>query len=191
MDFVVTASSEENSDLYWAMRAAGPCFGVATSIIFQEHATPQVWHGDLVFPSSAIPAIVEFDTRALKASKGESSAVMIFGVLPMSADPIVLVSVFHNGPEKEAREVFAPLLKLGPIDEDEDILSDHYEQRAVFPSSLWDMVRGFDHGADGCGICGGVIRRLPRLCPEGARCQIVGTFARKTSFIWEITPFSD
>jgi len=97
------------------MRGAGPCFGVATSIVFRGYATRQLWHGDLVFPPSAIPAILEFDTRVLKASKGESSAVMIFGVLPMSADPIVLVSVFHNGLEKEAREVFALLLKLGPI----------------------------------------------------------------------------
>ena len=31
---IVTASAAENSDLYWAIRGAGPCFGIATSLIF-------------------------------------------------------------------------------------------------------------------------------------------------------------
>jgi FAD binding domain len=112
---IVIASNKENSDLYWAMRGAGPCFGVATSIVFQGHPTGLVWHGDLVFPPSAISAIAEFDTHVLQVSKGESSAVMMFGELPMSPHPIVLVSVFHNGSEKEAKKVFAPLLQLAPI----------------------------------------------------------------------------
>ena len=32
---IVRASHLENPDLYWAIRGAGPCFGIATSIVFQ------------------------------------------------------------------------------------------------------------------------------------------------------------
>ena len=75
---IVTASGMENPDLYWAMRGAGPCCGVATNITFQGHRIDQVWHGDLVFPSSAFPAIFEFVNYILRISKGESSGLPIF-----------------------------------------------------------------------------------------------------------------
>jgi FAD/FMN-containing dehydrogenase len=35
---IVTASAAEHSDLYWAIRDAGPCFGIATSLIFQGYS---------------------------------------------------------------------------------------------------------------------------------------------------------
>src|SRR3954468_13078782 len=48
----VTASADENSDLFWAIRGGGGNFGVVTSFLFQAHpvsivcAGPMLWHLD-------------------------------------------------------------------------------------------------------------------------------------------------
>lgn len=96
---IVTTSQKENPDLYWAMRGAKPCSGVATSIVFRGHPTGQIFHSGLVFPPSAIPTIVEFVNYMLKTSQGESSAIVFFGT--NIGEP---VSVFYNGPENEEPE---------------------------------------------------------------------------------------
>jgi hypothetical protein len=112
---VVIASRSENPDLYWAIRGAGPCFGIATSIVFQGFVQGPVWSGELTFSPAALGALVGFANHVLSVSKGESSMVMIQGQLPGSTKPLVIVEVFYNGTEDEARGFFAPLLKLGPI----------------------------------------------------------------------------
>ena len=114
---IVTASSSENPDLYWAIRGAGPCFGIATSIVFQGFVQGLVWSGELTFPPSALRALVEFANHVLEVSKGESSMVMIQGQLPGSTEPLVVAQVFYDGTENEAKNFFAPLLKLGPIED--------------------------------------------------------------------------
>jgi FAD/FMN-containing dehydrogenase len=34
---IVTASHTENEDLFWAVRGAGACFGVATKFVYRAH----------------------------------------------------------------------------------------------------------------------------------------------------------
>lgn len=111
---VLIASSSENPELYWAIRGAGPCFGVATSITFQGHVQGLAWTGQLVFPASDLAAVVEFTNHVLEVSKGESSVLMYWGRFP-GREPGILAEVFYNGEEREAKEFFAPLLNLGPI----------------------------------------------------------------------------
>jgi hypothetical protein len=114
---IVTASSSENPDLYWAIRGAGPCLGIATSIVFRGFVQGPVWHGDLIFPPSALGALVEFANHVLEVSRGESSMIMIQGQLPGATQPLVLVQVFYDGTEDKAKNFFAPLFKLGPIED--------------------------------------------------------------------------
>lgn len=114
---LVTASAAENPDLYWAIRGAGPCFGIATSLVFQGYNQGSVWNGELVYPLSALPAVVEFMNHLLAVSKGESSALFMIGMLPGMTDPALVVQVYYDGTESQAKEFFAPLLKLGPTED--------------------------------------------------------------------------
>jgi FAD/FMN-containing dehydrogenase len=57
----LTASAQENKDLFWALRGGGGNFGVATSFDFQLHpVNPVMVGGDLVYAFSDAPAVLKF-----------------------------------------------------------------------------------------------------------------------------------
>ena len=57
---LVTASNEENKDLFWGLRGGGGNFGVATSFEFQLHPVSAVMlGGDLVYSFEDAPAVLQ------------------------------------------------------------------------------------------------------------------------------------
>lgn len=114
---IVTASSEENPDLFWAIRGAGHCFGVAVDFTFQLHPqTTSVWSGQMVFPASKdLTSVVEFGNNLIATTNGDSAMVMGITHPPFMPEPAVIATVFHNGPEGEAKEIFGPLLAREPV----------------------------------------------------------------------------
>jgi FAD/FMN-containing dehydrogenase len=64
----VTASAEENQDLYWAVRGGGGNFGVVTSFLFRLHPVKMVSAGPTFWPLDQTPQVMkayrEFITQA-------------------------------------------------------------------------------------------------------------------------------
>jgi FAD/FMN-containing dehydrogenase len=64
----VTASAEENQDLYWAVRGGGGNFGVVTSFLFRLHPVKMVNAGPTFWPLDQTPEVMkayrEFITQA-------------------------------------------------------------------------------------------------------------------------------
>jgi hypothetical protein len=56
---VVTASKDENPDLFWAIRGGGGNFGVATSLSYRLHPVDQVFGGTLTYPMTKLGAILK------------------------------------------------------------------------------------------------------------------------------------
>jgi hypothetical protein len=58
---LVTASREQNKDLFWGLRGGGGNFGVATSFEFQLHpVNPVMLGGDLVYSFDDAPAVLQY-----------------------------------------------------------------------------------------------------------------------------------
>jgi hypothetical protein len=113
---IVTASHTENQDLFWAVRGAGACFGVATKFVYKAYEQKnQIWAGLLCFPPPLLEKVFEFANQQVEIIGGKHSMVVAFGAPPPAHQPLVLVVVMYNGSESEGREFFAPLFKLGPL----------------------------------------------------------------------------
>ena len=122
---IVTASDEENPDLFWGLRGAGSSFGVVTQ--FTSRAFPQggVWAGVMGFSVDKLPAVVDFINTWAETNDGTQAMGVSFAHLPPEPnqpgdsprEPGLVCNVVHVGPDPETRgpEFFAPLLKLEPI----------------------------------------------------------------------------
>ncbi|KAF7597048.1 hypothetical protein BBP40_010522 [Aspergillus hancockii] len=110
------ASSEVNSDLFWAIRGAGQCIGVVVEFIFSAHPQPHcVWAGTITFLADKLPAIVESLNLSMKHPEGKAASQCMLAQSPDGAGTVVTTVVFFNGSEAEGRRHFARLLRLEAI----------------------------------------------------------------------------
>jgi len=114
---IVTASEDENPELFWAIRGAGQCFGVAVEFTYQAHEQKNlVWAGQMIFPAETVDAVVDFSNHLAAVTNGDCGLVVGVGAPPpLNGDLGIIVVVFYNGPKQQAEALFAPLLKLNPI----------------------------------------------------------------------------
>ncbi|GME66069.1 hypothetical protein ABOM_003993 [Neofusicoccum parvum] len=114
---IVHASRDNLPDLFWAVRGAGHCFGVAVDFTFRAQEQPgTVWAGQLAFPLEKLEEVVSFANNLVKTTNGDSGLVMGITAPPFTGgNPAVVSTVFHNGPQEAAEAVFGPLLAVGPI----------------------------------------------------------------------------
>ena len=57
---VVTASDDDNPDLFWAIRGGGGNFGVVTSFELQAHPVESVLSGPVLYVLDAAPSLLSF-----------------------------------------------------------------------------------------------------------------------------------
>ena len=57
---LVTASAEENADLFWAVRGGGGNFGVVTSFLFRGHPVSTVYGGPIFWPMEKGAEVLRF-----------------------------------------------------------------------------------------------------------------------------------
>jgi hypothetical protein len=113
---VVTASEEQHPDLFWAIRGAGQCFGVAVELGFRAHQQDHpVFAGTLLFSADDLPGIVHFANQFETLSKGKQGFWFGFSMLPSMAQCSILVVAFYNGTQAAAEQFFSPLLSLESI----------------------------------------------------------------------------
>jgi len=119
---VVTASDEENPDLFWAIRGGGGNFGVVTSFEFQSHAFgPNAYCGLVAWPMSDARAVLEFWRGYLTTLPREVTTLMVMRLAPaapfvpegLHGKPIIgLVGCFAGKPE-DGEAPLAPLKGFG------------------------------------------------------------------------------
>ncbi|SDS94553.1 LLM class flavin-dependent oxidoreductase [Microterricola viridarii] len=75
----VRASASENPDLFWAVRGAGPNFGIATAFEFEAAAVPGVGWAELVFDASDTAGFLEKWGATLEATPRDTTSFITLG----------------------------------------------------------------------------------------------------------------
>ncbi|PPL20306.1 LLM class flavin-dependent oxidoreductase [Microterricola pindariensis] len=75
----VRASASENPDLFWAVRGAGPSFGIATAFEFEAAAVPGVGWAELVFDASDTAGFLEKWGATLEATPRDTTSFITLG----------------------------------------------------------------------------------------------------------------
>jgi FAD/FMN-containing dehydrogenase len=111
------ASEDENADLFWGMRGAGPNFGVVTS--FELRLNPQektVTHGWIAFPIERSREVAGLVREFLSRAPDEAFVSINFGIASdppfqpeLAGTPVVMVAVTHSGSLEDAERDLRPL----------------------------------------------------------------------------------
>jgi FAD/FMN-containing dehydrogenase len=110
---VVTASKEEDPDLFWALQGGGGNFGVAASLQYQLHPVgPDITGGVIAYPFSEAWDVLRF-FRDITASLPDE--MMVFGGLIHAPDGAKLVAmvVCHCGSLAEGERAMQPIRQFG------------------------------------------------------------------------------
>lgn len=121
-----TVSATQNEDLFWAMRGAGPNFGIVTSAtvkaLVMSKDERMAWSGALIFTEDKLEAIVEaIDNLQLEP---ETVCFMYLGSSgPPSHAPVVIVTLWQlHGTPESGKEFFRSLFDIGPMMDTTSIL---------------------------------------------------------------------
>ena len=114
---LLRASTEENEELFWAIRGGGGNFGVVTSFEYQLHPVDLVLAGGLSYPAEVAPRVLRIYDDFAKAAPDELSTAASLGLTP-AGEPTLSIAVCYCGPIDEGEQVLRPLRRFqAPVDD--------------------------------------------------------------------------
>ena len=115
---IVTASADENVDLFWGLRGGGGNFGVVTSFEYQLHPVSQVLAGPVIHPFPAAAGVLDFYAGFARDIPDELCTGAVLMPSPEGFPVAAMVSVW-NGPFDEGERYLRPVREFGPPVADE------------------------------------------------------------------------
>jgi len=117
----VTASEEENADLFWAVRGGGGNFGVVTSFLFQGNRVSTVYGGPMFWPLSEAGEVLHFWRDLILTGREDLNGWFGFhSVPPVPMFPeehhlkkMAVICWCYTGDLNKVEEVFQPIRALG------------------------------------------------------------------------------
>ena len=118
----VTASADENPDLFWAVRGGGGNFGVVTSFLFKTNPVHTVYGGPIIWPMEVANDLLHFwQDLILKAPEELNGWFAFLTVPPVAPFPeqyhmhkMCAVVWCYTGPLEKAEEIFKPIRQFSP-----------------------------------------------------------------------------
>ncbi len=124
---LVTASKDENPDLFWAIRGGGGNFGVVTSFEFDLHEVgPEVLAGLIVHPYTDAPKAIRHYREFARDLPRDLNVWLVMRKAPplpflpeeAHGTEVVIFAICHAGDIEEGKRAIEPLRKYGnPIAE--------------------------------------------------------------------------
>lgn len=118
----VTASADENPDLFWALRGGGGNFGVVTSFLFKAHPVSSVYAGLMFWPFDKTAEVMrwfrDFITSAPEDLNGWCGTLTVPPAAPfpeaLHGQKVCGIMWCYTGLLEEAESVFKPIRGFGP-----------------------------------------------------------------------------
>ena len=106
----------QQSDLWWALRGAGPNFGIVTSAVVKSSPVAQAdntaWVGGLIFTEDKLEAVVQaINDLYIEAEMN----VFLYFIVSDSKPSILVTPFFYGNDTATANKKFASILKIGPV----------------------------------------------------------------------------
>jgi FAD/FMN-containing dehydrogenase len=118
----LTASAEENRDLFWALRGGGGNFGVVTSFEFRLHPVSTVLGGPVFYPIDKSEDVLRFYRDYMAEAPEDMSAFFGFHLAPpapfipkhLHLVPVCAIVACYTGELERGEEIIKPLREFGP-----------------------------------------------------------------------------
>src|SRR5438445_3505137 len=131
----LTASADENPDLFWGLRGGGGNFGIVTSFEYQLHPVGPVLAGMVIHPISEAKAVLSFYRDFCRSCPDEMLAA---AALMTSADgaPVAVIIAAHMGDLAAGERLMAPLRKFGAPLADTIAPTSYVELNTLFDAAV-------------------------------------------------------
>jgi len=118
---LVTASADENAELFWALRGGGGNFGVVTEFTFRAHPVSDVVGGPTFWPIEQADEVMSAYREFLPALSRNASGFFCFHTVPPGPpfpEEIHMRKVCGivwsiDGSDEQAEQAMAPMLQVG------------------------------------------------------------------------------
>lgn len=119
---VVRASSDQNEDLFWALRGGGGNFGIVTSFEFRLHSVgPKTWLLFTIYPASSGKEGLKLLRDRMAKAPDELMVIAIFWNAPNEefippeyrGKPVFIFLGNYSGPLKNGEKIIAPFRTMG------------------------------------------------------------------------------
>ncbi|KAH7123628.1 FAD binding domain-containing protein [Dendryphion nanum] len=129
---IVTVSATSHPDLFFAIRGAGPNFGIVVSATVKAYPASveerSAWLNTLFFtPEKLVDVAQAIQDLPLKPEQNVYLYLVNSGP-PTNAPAIMVTGFLHKGTEESGRKAFAPLYNIGPVG----------NSSAVLPYTEWN-----------------------------------------------------
>jgi FAD/FMN-containing dehydrogenase len=108
----LTASAEQNPELFWGLRGGGGNFGVVTSFEYRLHPVGPVLAGMVVHPMAKAREVLRFYRDYARSCPDELTAFAGMLTSP-DGEPVVAIIVGYIGEHAEGERLVAPVRKFG------------------------------------------------------------------------------
>jgi hypothetical protein len=118
----VTASADENTDLFWAIRGGGGNFGVVTSFLFQAHPVSTVCAGPMLWDLDQGADIMKWYREFIAQAPQEINGFFAFLTVPpgppfpehLHFKKMCAIVWCYNGGLQQANQILGPLRSFRP-----------------------------------------------------------------------------
>jgi hypothetical protein len=118
----VTVNSQQNNDLFWAIRGGGGNFGIVTTFTFQAHPVTNVFGGPTLWPIEKTNEIMKWYHEFLNKAPDDLNGFFTTMVIPGPPFPDHLhnkhfcgIIWCYTGDLDKVQEVFKPILDMEPL----------------------------------------------------------------------------